>query len=842
MANTGLDSKYVIASDLQSYFVDKDTGLPLVGGIITFYKDQDRLVKKDIFKLTGTPGSYTYTVLPNPITLSSIGTVMDDDNNQVVIYYYPYDLDGNVEDYYVTVESALEVPQFTREAWPNITEEGGTTVEDVINFIPNGQFIAHNNIPADLTHEVGEITLAVTEIAQGGWTFERSEDATALDFVLFNELNYIATNAPTGNPRFNVEIKCESPGAEARKDLCIKFPDVNKFESFVTSETFYTFGFYGKSPQSIDVELVLIKNYGTGGSDTDEIPLETFTLTTGYALYQKQLTFGTNDGKTITDDSYVQLALRLPTDSIFDSFFTSFILTINEVVLESFPSATNAEMLAQAVAGFIESQNTTIEDEATDTPLNIPYPNPNGFDFYLPMIFTPKGIKFDDSEVGKLRLSFLDDIPVSYLLGDGAQYLTEGYSSDGIPYKRLQKKLWVDTLTVDSVVVNVRMPRYGTGLNFVSSYQTLGATGQLIISNNLYGTAAAATDHGTGFTFAQIYPGDDFAENFYTFRESINGFYAISSTFGTGSPSENTSGFTVDSIRNIAGTNYVVFVATIAATTLAGKFFRLVASEYVWYRVDGVGSDPAPGGTGFRIDLASTDTAEDVARITMSAVYGSLVTRVTLGAASTVTTGTYFDFTTPNDEFYVWYKKDGVGVDPAPPGKIGILVEILSADTAAQVTVKTQIAINRKYFAVPDCRGLFFKAWNGDFTLWDEINIGRFSYAPNIYGQSVGTLELSENLYHDHDASASEVTVETEIKLPPPPATLDNFLYFDHLDAVVSDGGALPTPIPGPLPTASNTVTTDIKVSAGPSADSPGIYSGQSSHPTNMYVKALIKY
>lgn len=57
--------------------------------------------------------------------------------------------------------------------------------------------------------------------------------------------------------------------------------------------------------------------------------------------------------------------------------------------------------------------------------------------------------------------------------------------------------------------------------------------------------------------------------------------------------------------------------------------------------------------------------------------------------------GQYWTLTSavPTD-YYVWYRKDGVGVDPAPAGKTGIQVDILSTDDASTVATKTSTALN----------------------------------------------------------------------------------------------------------------------------------------------------
>ncbi len=137
-----LDARYVTDGPLEEIFLDKTSGLPLAGGTLTFYRDSARTTAKSVYQLSGTPPNYTYTALPNPITLSSVGTVQNAGGDNVVIYYYPYDDEGNLDLYYVVVDSAAATEQFTREAWPNSVEQQSSVTNSlpVQNEISNPQF------------------------------------------------------------------------------------------------------------------------------------------------------------------------------------------------------------------------------------------------------------------------------------------------------------------------------------------------------------------------------------------------------------------------------------------------------------------------------------------------------------------------------------------------------------------------------------------------------------------------------------------------------------------------------------------------------------------------------
>lgn len=743
----GLDSRYVLAPSLQEYFVDKDNGLPLSDGTVYFWKDQARTVPKPVFEISGTPPNYSYTQLPNPVTLSSVGTFEDGSGNDILPYYFPFDANGDIELYYIEVFSSGGVLQFTREGWPNFTEENVSVDQDVTNFVPNGQFLIHNDAsttPLSGTQvksvfayggTVG--TLDVYQIAPGGWTFERNHNSTAVDKVTFPP--YSSVTIPTGNPKFACQIQTTSAGSDTTKDLCLKFRGVNTFASDSQSYNLY-FEANSVGGSIANVQIIVRKYFGSGGSATTETVISSITLNTSSTPYNTLILFGTNENKTVGSggDDFVQVIIRLPPTGTQTGVFTDFAITLNDEVLTSFPTQTEAQQIDASLGGW-----TTL-------------PNPNGVNLYLPLRLTPSGLGFDDTQIAKIYASLVATPGIGELLCDGSTYQTSAYSTDGIPYSRLQAKLF-----------NGTVPLYGTGINFVTGIISSGATQNFIYSTNNVGSSTAPVEGSipTGFTFRNMHSPSSTGYGVKAYQYATNKIYVISTINGSvTAPTAGNSTFTVTDLRNTAAvtTSHIFEIDTVAASAMtAGHYFTFTALNpgstdyYMWFKIDGAGADPAPGGTGIEVDILSSMSAQDVAIAVLSGLNGGRQSIITAIAASAMTAGSWFTFGTPNaSNYYVWYKKDGVGADPAPANMTGIQVNVVTADTNSVVASKTIVALNQVYFGLPNFQGMFLRGVDPSST-WDFDSASRFGFVPGIYGDAIGSFEIDQFLSHIHTASSS---------------------------------------------------------------------------------------
>lgn len=768
-----LDPRFVVTSDLEEYFVNKDDGTPLAGGIVTFYSDINRTVKKPVYQITGSPPNYTYAVLPNPCVLSDVGTFQDALGNNIVPYYFPYQGTPNdntsvLELYYITVQSSGLVPQFTRQGWPNTTTDSNTpsTTLGSKNFIPNGQFLSHNDIvsatePPVTTIPFGIINLSSQAIAQGGWSFRRSTAGTSV----FN--NSFVTAPVSGGfglkdfPRFAFNFICTSFNASDQyRDLTISWPNVNTFSSGATPGTQdYTFFFNATSNDgfSYAFDIYLIFYFGTGGSPSTPITtlLSTQTIGNGYASYNINIVGFPPSGSNIigtNNDDYVAIAIRGPASG-WSVQLTDFALVMGNVTLSAFPIQTNAEQLDEGVAGWM------------------PTPAANGNDLYLPLVLTTTGMTFDHSQVGTI-VSTTRSAVNNELFCDGSTYLTSAYSSIGIPYSRLQSILFSNILNA---------PLFGTGLNFAQVNVNSGATSQIIVGTNKAGVQTNPTDGTTttGFAFTTTAPLSNAGAATYNYKCYANGNSVVTfiSTFSNGTNGNagfagGTSGMSFQNYGDaLSGPLFSATVSCLSAATLAAgsgnpalyfTFSNNSTNYYVWFYINGE-TDPAPGGTGIRCNLISTMGTQDVANILARVISGEQTNAITVGAASTVAAGSWFNFYANAIEYSVWYKKAGLpATAPTLPGT-AIQATLTGSETAAQVATATQIAINSYQFAIPNLQGVFLRGSDSNGPLWDIDAAKRWSYDNLTSGGLVGTFEFQNYQVHNHPGSTANVKTITTL-------------------------------------------------------------------------------
>ena len=772
----GLDTRYIPSKYFQEYLVDKDSGCPLAGGIVTFYRDAARTELKPVYQLTGSPPNYSYAALPNPITLSSIGTFQDGTGNDIIPYFYPYDDNGDLDLYYITVESSGSVFQFSREGEPNLSEEEDVSVE-LSNYIPNGQFLLHNDIYASEENvtQIGQITKDITNIAQGNWTYERTEDSTAVDYVLFERFGSY-TDVPQKSPRYSCRIKSDTPVVtDAFKHLAISYSDVNKFSSDTRK---FTFAFQGKSNLggSFTLEVKLIKNFGTNGDPQEETVLQTIDLTTDYTIHDITFTFGSNDGKAIGDDDtdYLQLVLSFPPTTVFDASFDNFLLTSGEYQVTEFPDIKDEK--------FINDSLITKEM----------LPEYDGSNLYLPVRLGQGGLEYDREVIGNFVSKSYDNLAKGERWCDGSKYLVSEYSGDGIPNNRLYNVWSSQSPTGLSI--------YGPGNDemilehaartldqeFTDDYETLGSiflhsAWQSLtagITGNMTAVAVEVPSSMAGKSVTlKIFDGEgtsgtELNSQVVELKDGWNSFHLTTAVSVTA-----TQQYT---IYLGGGSNYIKWRGNSGGEYSGGRFSEGVGQDACFKTwVDSVISDiyrlySTTGGAVTSIADGSVPTGFTFTPVQPDPYIVDIYALV----ASSITPGAYFIYyTTDSRKYIVWYSIDASGTKPTESADVYRNVSLLSTDTVSIVANKTAVVINSYSYRVPDARGYFLRIQDEGAGIDPDASF-RTNRGDGATGDLIGTLQTDEIKAHMHTALQSSTTFNdiqgaSDKVLPQIPSTLN---------------------------------------------------------------------
>lgn len=717
---------YYLTPHFHVVFREED-GTPLSAGNVYFFKDSDKVTPKAVYEDKN--GS---VALPNPVKLNNAGIIAKSNGTPKPIYY------ADDEDYYIEVYRAGEGPgdtpiQTVEEFNSPLADFPQPSIEtsNLTNYILNPQYryyVEQSFANADLPSatEVG--------IAEEGWFFYR-DTANSTNSIEFKEFAAGQLDVPY-NPKYYLEFECTIAGTESRKDIIFPFRDVISFSNLVNSYGLWVRSDTG-SPSTI--QLVLRQDFGSGGSSTVETIIDTYTVTTSWTQVSS-LAFTVPDvaGKTIgsAGDDRFQIVLRMPLNQICRLQFVNNQLNISEILYDF---------------NYTSSEKESIQKKAYE------FPDGTDDDYgYTPVWNGEEYVYRNDT--GKIELWLLGDQPDYTLLFDGSTYVRTDYvtgTNNKVRYDRLYQK-WDN----DSVIGNGNAFGYGSDGFAPTLYSNTA-----IFTNTNPGSVTDWADFDTGFTITTIQQSGTkgFSSVFKPHRRLffIDTIRVTNTANGdVTDTSDVDTGFTFTKVQDGDGSNpEITDIQTNAASTLSGGESFLISSTttdyYVWYKVDGIGTDPAIGGrTGILVELQSTDNSSYVARRTNQVLNGNEITKVVCNAASTLSGGEYFLANSVSTPFYVWYTVDGVGADPAVGGKTGILVEVASSDTDAQVAQKTSKTISSYYFIVPDYEAYIARnRANGSTNDPDKDD----RLGPNgniISGDVPGTIQEDNVRAHNHTVNA----------------------------------------------------------------------------------------
>lgn len=124
---------YFACFPLQESFFDKDTGLALAAGTVSFFSDPGYTTPKNVYQYTnGT--LFPILGVNGVMTLSSIGTFVDGSGSNVIPFLWPYQGDPLTpsdplvsQPYYIKVKNSAGVEQFTVDNWPPNVQAASST-------------------------------------------------------------------------------------------------------------------------------------------------------------------------------------------------------------------------------------------------------------------------------------------------------------------------------------------------------------------------------------------------------------------------------------------------------------------------------------------------------------------------------------------------------------------------------------------------------------------------------------------------------------------------------------------------------------------------------------------
>ena len=331
-----IDTSLLVASPtLQDALIDVSTGLPLVNGTVTLYQDNNRTTLKNWYYQSGTPGAYTYITLPNPMTLSGVGTITDGNGNDTIPFFYPFsEIDNTTaQPYYVVVTNSNGQQQFTRQNFPFNPPASSEVINDtLLNYVINTPFwrnagTVNATTPANTTTINGSTFYysTIAPSAHDGFSMQDmiyAKNATgSTDTITFTKLPAGNFLDPDGDnldvsPEYYVNITCSGTGGgETQKYIQIPLSlHLKTLEAVPSTITFYARCNSSSGTGGNNIAVNILQFSGTGSSASVVTTLQTSTLPISTNFNKISVKFTMPSVGTITpsatgDDAiYIQLA------------------------------------------------------------------------------------------------------------------------------------------------------------------------------------------------------------------------------------------------------------------------------------------------------------------------------------------------------------------------------------------------------------------------------------------------------------------------------------------------------------------------------------------------------
>lgn len=352
MCTCTIDTTLLISSPtLQDVIFGKD-GLPLIAGVVTFYRQADMTTFKNVYYQTGSAPPFQYIALPNPLVLSDAGSFQDVNGNDVIPFFYPAlddcvftGCDPNTPDsYYITVYNADGQFQFDRKDFPFNSGEPTpvTTIATLENYLLNNRFWRNigQSQSGNPTYNAATLTQYTRDEYNNSGTYYTARLAPSQhdgfsmpDFRYIRNANTSVTESIAFNifaeqlappiiegdiqPEYYITHNCTADSSGATLKI-YQFP-ISLHQATLANQN-VTFTIQGKSTSgSASITVNLYQFCGTGVASPAPVPLGDGVITLGNSWQKYELfgTFPSNNNISLsgTNDDAFYLQIGMPVGS-----------------------------------------------------------------------------------------------------------------------------------------------------------------------------------------------------------------------------------------------------------------------------------------------------------------------------------------------------------------------------------------------------------------------------------------------------------------------------------------------------------------------------------------------
>lgn len=273
----------ILAPNLKWYVVTA-CGTPAVNGYILTFDNNTGLPRPTY----ADPGKLT----PNPLRLN----LGPDGAYSGPLYW---DLDPGL--YFIEVYDGSGTLLETQYNYPTVNPGTGGNIINIttnaVNYVPNPQMYFWND---GTSFDNTTLPIGTTRTADD-WTFTRTNlDA---DVTISQEFFAAGVNLAPGTPPCYMRYEVTIPGADTENDWGFTITNVQSLNNLQV--TAYFWGASLVILQSIQISLVCVQYFGTGGSPTITTVVDTYTLNDTFAAYSTTFTVPSISGLTIGTGSYI---------------------------------------------------------------------------------------------------------------------------------------------------------------------------------------------------------------------------------------------------------------------------------------------------------------------------------------------------------------------------------------------------------------------------------------------------------------------------------------------------------------------------------------------------------